>query len=100
MNTVLSDATGNPALRDVASSQPASRESRIRYPTGGNAPDVLVQNFGSVVILWPRTDAAKDWFAENVDTQATWGAGTVCEPRYVDAIVDGLMEEVFDVVHN
>lgn len=72
----------------------------MKHATGSNAPDVLVQNFGSVVILWPRTDEAKGWFAENVDTQQTWGAGTVCEPRYVEPIVEGLLEAGFHVIHN
>lgn len=70
------------------------------YPTCTCAPDVLVQYFGAVVILWPRTDAAKAWFEENVNTQAAWGVGTVCEPRYVEPIVDGLIEAGFEVVRS
>jgi len=33
----------------------------------GAVPDVLVQRFGSLCVLWPRTRAAQDWVRAHVD---------------------------------
>jgi hypothetical protein len=73
--------------------------TQTTIPTTNSAPDVLVQNFGSIIVLWPRTESVKDWFDTNVDTQQTWGAGTVCEPQYAHDIVDALSEAGFEVLH-
>lgn len=69
-----------------------------RFPTCAAAPDVLVQPFGALAILWPRTEAAKAWFAGRVDSPHTWGAGTVCEPGNVGPIVAALREDGFEVM--
>ena len=69
----------------------------MKHETGNVSLDVLVQNFGSVVVLWPRTEHAREWFKEHVDSQQTWGAGTVCEPRYVHDIVDGMVNDGLEV---
>ena len=69
-----------------------------RFPTCAAAPDVLVQPFGNLVILWPRTEGAKTWFALRVDSPHTWGAGTVCEPGNVAPIVAALRTDGFVVV--
>jgi hypothetical protein len=61
-------------------------------------PDVLVQRFGSLCVLWPRTRAAQDWVRAHVDVRETWGNGVVCEPRFVDAIAAGLAAEGFSVL--
>lgn len=78
----------------------AGKSADARFPTCERAPDVLVQDFGSVTILWPRTADAKAWFAAHVDTRQTWGVGTVCEPRHVAPIVAGLVDAGFDVVRS
>ena len=69
-----------------------------RFPTCATAPDVLVQPFGGLAILWPRTDGAKHWFAHRVDSPHTWGAGTVCEPGNVAPIVAALRVDGFEVM--
>lgn len=62
--------------------------------------DITLADHGSLCILTPRTDAARDWFAEHVgddDTQF-WGAdGYVVEPRYVEAILDGAEDAGFTI---
>jgi len=54
-------------------------------------PDVRVVNAGSIVLLTPLSDAARDWFDENLpEDRQTLGGATAVEPRYVDSILDGL----------
>ncbi len=67
------------------------------FETGNVTLDVLVQHFGSVVVLWPRTTAAQEWFDLFVETTQSWGAGTVCEPAYAQPIVDALELAGFEV---
>jgi hypothetical protein len=57
--------------------------------------DVIVINHGSVVLLQPNTQAARDWFAEHLSHPETqrWGNSVVCEPRYVEDIVDGMTND-------
>ena len=52
--------------------------------------DVIVQGHGSIILLWPRTQAAKKWFNEHVEIEATWGEGIAVEPRYLGPILAGL----------
>lgn len=53
--------------------------------------DFEVHNHGSICLLWPRTEAAKDWCNEHLPEDSTrWGIDSyVVEPRYVEAIVEG-----------
>ena len=55
--------------------------------------DFTVQNHGSVAILFAHTPEAEQWVAENVEDGAqSWGrTGTVVEPRYVGAILAGII---------
>jgi hypothetical protein len=88
------------------SANPLSTTAVIGQPPGGrfqtcdHAPDVLVQVFGPVTILWPRTPEAKAWFSEHVDSRETWGVGTVCEPRFVEPIVASLVAAGFEVIRS
>ena len=69
------------------------------FPTQTDtSADVIVQGHGSIVLFWPRTSIAKDWFTENVDVQQTWGEGIVVEPRYVSSIIEGLENAGLEVV--
>jgi hypothetical protein len=54
--------------------------------------DVLVRNEGSVVIVTPQTDAAKEWVEENVETSGwQWlGGGFAVEPRMLDNLLEGM----------
>lgn len=53
-------------------------------------PDFAVQNEGSLVILKPNTDAARQWVAEHIpDDAPRWCGGIAIEPRFFDAIAEG-----------
>lgn len=60
--------------------------------------DFLFANHGSVCILTPVSEQAKEWADEHIDPDAQrWCGGVVIEPRYVQPILDGIMEEGMDV---
>jgi hypothetical protein len=61
------------------------------------AIDFEVQNHGSIFLLCPLTDSAREWMNEHlpVDSPETqfWGEAIVIEPRYVAPIVDGIIRD-------
>lgn len=59
--------------------------------------DFHVTNHGSICVLTALTDGARDWVNEHLpEDRQTWGTdGTVVEPRYLPAILDGLGEHGF-----
>jgi hypothetical protein len=55
-----------------------------------------IEDHGSIVLVRPLTPDVATWLQENVDEQAQWfGAALVVEPRYVEALVEGLVEQGF-----
>ena len=53
-------------------------------------PDIAVSNHGSVCGLTPETEAGEAWLTEHLpDDVQCLGRMRCCEPRYVDAIIDG-----------
>jgi hypothetical protein len=63
------------------------------------AADFTVANHGSIMILTPQNDSAKDFIHERLpDDAQTWGRdGIVVEPRYIGNIVNDLQENGFGV---
>jgi len=57
-------------------------------------PDVIVDNYGSIVGLAPMTQAARDWIEENVATESwQWLGGVLnVESRYAADLVVGMQE--------
>jgi len=56
--------------------------------------DFLVVNHGSLVMLTPLTQAAKDWCEEHLpEDRQYFGRGVVVEPRYIGDIVDGIVND-------
>lgn len=54
--------------------------------------DAILIDHGTLSVLRPVTDAARDWMAAHLDPNAMqWAGGTVVEPRYLDAIVNGMI---------
>jgi len=54
-------------------------------------PDVIVQDHGTIVLFYPRSRAAQDWWAEHVDPDCPFLGRNFCvEHRQAQAIVDGL----------
>jgi hypothetical protein len=55
--------------------------------------DFLLANHGSVLILHPLTDDAREWVGENIpDDAMSWGRGVVIEPRYWEPIEHGILD--------
>ena len=60
--------------------------------------DFILSGGGSVYILTPQTDAARDWIEEHIPDDAQWfGHGVAVEHRYVDAIVTGIIADGLEV---
>ena len=56
--------------------------------------DFHIADHGSIVLLEPRTDAAREWVEENLPEEAqTFGHAIVIEPRYVESIVNGILAD-------
>ena len=63
------------------------------------APDVIVENHGSLFLFQLVTPPAKAWVAEHVEGEAMWFCGKlVVEPRYVETLADGMTEDGMVVV--
>lgn len=55
-----------------------------------------VENHGSVVLVRPTTSDVREWLEANTSEESQWfGGALVVEPRYVEALVLGLIEEGF-----
>ena len=60
----------------------------------GDTMDVRVENHGSLFLLRPTTPEAEAWLEENIaDDAQTLGNATACEPRYVEAVVEGMQAD-------
>jgi len=60
--------------------------------------DVKIENHGSLVLIRPLTEAASDWLDENISEDAPhFGGAVVVEPRYVEAIVEGMQNDGLEV---
>ena len=57
-------------------------------------PDVLTDNFGSIVGITPMTPIAREWIDENCQTEPwQWLGGTLnVDRRYADDLVEGMAE--------
>ena len=50
-------------------------------------------NHGSIILLTPLTELAKDWVGTYLPDDLQWfGGGVAIEPRYFDNIADGIQE--------
>lgn len=55
------------------------------------AADFIVQDEGTLVLLHPQTDAAREWVFQHLPSDAQrFGEAVVIEPRYVDDILFGI----------
>jgi hypothetical protein len=61
--------------------------------------DVLIENEGTIVMFQPVTDAARDWFAENVQTEGwQWfGPRLAVDHRTAGSLITGLLSEGFNL---
>lgn len=59
-----------------------------------STPDIRIENHGSVVLLRPVSGAATNWMEDHLPADAQrWGDAVVVEPRYVQPILDGMMND-------
>lgn len=52
--------------------------------------DFAIANHGSIVTFAPHTDAALDWWEENVGEAQAYAGAFVAEHRYAGDIIDGI----------
>jgi hypothetical protein len=56
--------------------------------------DFTLSGGGTIYLLRPITDAARDWVDQHIPDDAMWLGGQVAiEHRYVDDILDGITAE-------
>lgn len=56
--------------------------------------DVRLRNEGTLFLITPLTELARQWFAEHLPEDAlTWGDATVVEHRFIGDIVEGLLSD-------
>jgi hypothetical protein len=71
--------------------------ARFTASVSHKTPDFQLENHGSLFLLRPLNDAAKNWMGEHlpIDNPETqfWGDSIVIEPRYVAPIVDGILAD-------
>ena len=48
--------------------------------------------YKSIFQIRPLTDKAKNWVFENMRLDQIMGESIICESRYVDDIIDGMIE--------
>jgi len=59
------------------------------------APDVLIENHGSVAMFTPMTPDAHQWVEEHVHVEP-WqrmGCSIACESRYLGPLVEGMQQD-------
>lgn len=57
-------------------------------------PDFVLNDQGSIVLLLPNSDAAREWLDDNIGEDAQYfGRSLVVEHRFADDIIDGIMAE-------
>lgn len=61
--------------------------------------DVFISNQGSIVMIRPLTQKAKDWVEANVQLEGyQWlGDSFACEPRYADDLISGMLGDDLEV---
>ncbi len=60
--------------------------------------DINVINHGSIMIFLPTSDAGREWVSEHIASDAMrWAGGVVVEPRYIDDIIIGAINDGLEV---
>lgn len=58
-----------------------------------DAPDVSVENHGSIMLFRLLTPAAQEWVDDNVADDAQFlGNGLAVEPRYAENLASGMID--------
>jgi hypothetical protein len=60
--------------------------------------DVEVENHGTIFLVRPLTETARDWLDENVSDDAQYfGGALVVEHRYIEDLVEGMLGDDLNV---
>jgi hypothetical protein len=65
-----------------------------------DTPHIVIENYGSIVLLRPATAAGREWLEANCDWsgyQPFSGGTLLCEPRYVADIEAGAREACLEL---
>lgn len=67
--------------------------------THGSQIDLVFENHFSLFLIRPASPLGQQWLDENVgdENTLTFGGAVVCEPRYVEPIVQGAVEAGLEV---
>jgi hypothetical protein len=55
--------------------------------------DVFVNDCGSIVVLTGISKSGSSWLEENIGHATRFGTRYVCEPRYADDIIAGIIND-------
>lgn len=60
--------------------------------------DFTLTDHGSLVLVKPMNDAARDWLDAHVVGETSWWCGALAvERRYSDDLLNGIMSEGFEI---
>lgn len=60
--------------------------------------DFIVENHGTICLLIPQTEAAKEWIAEHIPTDSMrWNGAIVIEHRFIANVVTGIKGDGLEV---
>ena len=98
VKATIRNAPGLPRVRSVPNPNLKAHPGDPGDKGPSRQPDVIVTNEGTIVLLRPETDAAKEWFADHIDRNAMgFGPSLVVEWRYADDIIDGMKRDGLEV---
>lgn len=65
-------------------------------------PDFGVQSLGTIVLLYPLSDAAKSWVDDNISDEGLtyWGKGIACDHRCAQTIIEGIEYDLLTVAQH
>ena len=55
--------------------------------------DARIENHGSIVLVRPLSDSARDWLRDNIGEAQYFGPALVVELRYVAPLVKGMIAD-------
>ena len=68
--------------------------------TPGRIHDFAISGHGTIFVLWPQTDEAREWATEKMDQDGQrWSDGYVVEHRYIEDIINGFRSDGLTVIH-
>lgn len=61
--------------------------------------DFIISDHGSIMLLYPYSEAAQDWLDENIGDEAQYhGKSLAIEPRYAGEIARGIANDGLGII--